>query len=382
MKLIVPDNNDPALLNMVGRLVKRPSQHRISEVYGKPTQNKYLGSGRANIFFDDLAREELVKRVNFFKELGVDYDYAVNGILPRARFLENRDKIIEELEWLESSPIRTITVANYELARLAGKYCPSVKVIVSFFTGIDSEKRLVQWAKLPNVRSVVTDRSLYRNISALKELVKTGREYDTGIRVIANLGCMADCMRTEEHAIIKDLASVNATELRYAACTFFCMKHLLENPDEFLQLPVIRPEDLGLYESIGVEAVKLVDRIQTTPWIEKVVEYYLDGAYDGNILDLTCNFTTFNLESKTNAQVEEIDMMEVIKSKDGVLKYRKMLPELMRISIDQKHNFMACDNTCETCAGCKDTSAVKYDENRRMAVINQLNILESEYLYK
>lgn len=382
MKLIVPDNNDPELLNMVTMLMKRPSQHRIGEVYGKPTKNKYIGSGRANIFFDDLARDELVKRVNVFKEMGIDYDYAVNGILPRARMLENRQKIIEELEWLESSPIRTITVANYELARLAGKYCPSVKITVSFFTGIDSEKRLVQWAKLPNVQSVVTDRSTYRNIPFLKKLVKIGSEYSVGIRVIANLGCMADCMRTEEHAIIKDLASVNASELHYAACTFYCMKHLLENPDEFLQLPIIRPEDLSVYENIGIEAVKLVDRTQTTPWIERVVGYYWDGSFEGNILDLTCNFTTFNLERKTNAEVEEIDIAEVIKSRDGVKKYREMLPKLMQVSIDHEHNFMACDNTCKTCAGCSDTSTIKYDKKRRVAVLNQLNKLESEYLYK
>lgn len=382
MKLIVPDNNDQKLLDMISSLIKRQSPHIIGEAYGKPTKNQYLGSGRANIFFDDLPRDETIRRVNAFQKMGIDYNYAVNGILPRTRILANREKIIEELKWLESSPIRIVTVANYELAQMAMNYCPSVNVTVSTFTGIDSEKRLLQWAKLPNVKAAVVDVSVYRNIPLLKKLVEMGRKHNLAIKVIANLGCMSDCMRTEEHAIIKDLASVNASELHYAPCTFYCLKHLLENPDELLRLPLIRPEDLNVYESIGIEGVKLVDRAQPTTWIERVVECYLDGCFGGNILDLTCNITTFNSGRMTNAQVEEIDIAEIIKSRAGVLKYREMLPELMQVSIDHSYNFLSCDNTCDTCKGCSDTSAVKYDKKRRAKVLQQLMQLENEYLFK
>ena len=382
MKLIIPDNNDPNLLDMVSRLMKRRSQYIIREVYGKPTINNYLGSGRTNLFFDDLSRNETIRRITGFKELGIDYNYAINGLLPRSRILSNRVNVVEELKWIESSSIKTITVANYELARLAATYCPDVAITVSFFAGINSEERLVQWSGLPNVTTVIVDRSTYRNIALLGKLVKTGRKYDVGIRVIANLGCMSDCIRTEEHALIKDLASVNASGLHYAPCTFYCMKRLLENPEEFLQLPIIRPEDLSIYEKIGIEGVKLVDRVQTTPWIERVVGYYLDGSFDGNILDLTCNFTTFNLEGKTNAQVEEIDIAEIIKSREGVLKYREILPELIQVSIDPSFNFLACDNTCDICEVCNNTSAIKYDQKRRVEVLKQLTQLETEYLFK
>jgi hypothetical protein len=54
MKIVIPDNIDPDMPVAVNRLVARPSNHRIGEIYGKPTKNTVIGSGRANMFFEDL----------------------------------------------------------------------------------------------------------------------------------------------------------------------------------------------------------------------------------------------------------------------------------------------------------------------------------------
>jgi len=159
------------------------------------------------------------------------------------------------------------------------------------------------------------------------------------------------------------------------------MRYLLENPEKFLHLPLIRPENLDAYDKIGIEIIKLVDRVQTTEWIERVVGYYLQGSYDGNILDLTCNFSRFNLKKHSNAEVAGIDMAKTMQSKKGVLGYREMLPELLKVSIDHSHDLLSCSNKCDNCSGCKNPSAVKYDEARRSTVLKQLDRLEEEYLF-
>ena len=382
MKLIVPDNNDPLLFNVIKDLITKKSRHEIWEIYWKPTKNKTMGSGRAKVFFDDLNEKETIERVLRFKEMWIEYDYALNGILPRARITENREYIIEELKRLESSPINKITVANYELVKLAEKYAPNLAVAISFFTGVDNIRNFDQRAQLPNVKEINTDVSTYRNIPLLEKLVKRGKELWTDVRVIANLGCMADCIRKEEHAIMKDMASINRENLHYAPCTFFCMKYNLEHPEEILKMPLIRPEDLERYEEIGISAVKIVDRVQKSSWIEKVVWYYLDGKYDGNILDLTCTYTRIWLEEHTNEQVNAIDIDTVIASRENVLKYRDKLPELMNVSIDHDYNFLKCNNVCNYCNWCQDISAVKYDVKRRKKVLEQLNELERKYLFK
>lgn len=381
MKLEIPDNNDPVLIKAIEELTKKPSNHIIAEIYGKPTKNQFMGSGRTNIFFDDMSQKNLTKRVHVFKRLHIDYNYALNGIIPRTRILENRNKIIEELKWLERSPIKIITITNYELAKLAKKYCPGVKIVVSFFAGVDNKEKIRQWAKIPNIKTIITASSTYRNVKLLKELVDFAEGYGIEIGIIANLGCMGNCARKEEHAIIKDMASIDSSSLHYAPCTFYCMKYLLENPEKFLQLPLVRPEDLKIYEKAGVKLVKLVDRSQTTQWIKKIVGYYLAGSYQGNILDLTCNYTTLNLKKHSNAQVAKIRISKIIKSKKAVLDYREKLPELLDIKIDHSYNLLACNNICDNCSGCQNVFGVKYNKERRKIVLGQLDKLESEYLF-
>ena len=383
MKLIVPDNNDPNLINIYRDLLNIESKHTINSIYGKPTQSKYFGSGRANVLFDNISRSSTIERIVGYQKLNIDYEYAMNGILPNARNLNKRRNIIEELLWLESTPIEKLIVANYELAQLALKYAPSLKIIISSYAAIDNKVKLIQWSKLKNVHMVVLDRTIYRDLDALSSITKEARELGILTCVVANLGCMTNCIRTEEHAIIKDIASNNRDSLHYAPCTFFCLKYLLENLDEFVKLPIYRPEDLDKLDDIGVNFVKLVDRTQTSEWISEVVKHYLTGHYFGNILELTCNFTRENVKEMTNEEVASIDMNDIISEREKVVNYRKILPELIKVNIDKNFSFVNCNKICEECIEeCIYTSSVIFDPKRREIVLKQLNFLENEYLFK
>jgi collagenase-like PrtC family protease len=381
MRLVVPDNNKDDIVNAMDRLSSRRSTHRLSGIYGKSTINRHIGSGRANLSHLQT-RTDAEQRARKFQELGLAYEYSLNDVLPSARELKNRSAVIEELEWLEQSSFSLATAANYELMRLMARYCPSIAVSVSFFMGVDNITRLNQLLMLPNVRVINTDRSTYRNLPLLERMVKRAAEHRVGIRVIANLGCMSDCIRTEEHAMIKSMASKDRLGLHYAPCTFYCMRYLLKYPEKFLQLSIIRPEDLARYDDIGIDSVKLVDRTQTTSWIKRVVEHYLDGEFAGNILDLTCNFTTFELPSITNEEVEQMDMDKVIEDADKVMEYRHLLPMLMGVVIRPDFDFLSCDGGCTSCGECLDISHVSFDSQRRKIVLSQLDMLEKQYLFR
>ena len=382
MKLLVPDNGDPDLVKIISELVKKRSKHHIGEIYGKPTSNIVVGSGRANVLFEDISKSEMIRRVKNFQDLGIMYNYTLNGILPRARVIENRGKIIEELEWVESSPITRVTVANYELAKLANKYSPNVDLCISIFADINNKELIKQWSKLQNVKVINLGMSTFRNIPLLKELVDYGKKEGVDMSVTPNLGCMTNCIRKEEHAIIKDMASIDMEPLHYGACTFYCRKLLLENPVEFLKLPIIRPEDIEVYERIGIVSAKLVDRTQKTKWIKDIVEHYMDGSYNGNILDLTCNFASHQIDEISDEEVEKVDIKEVIQTREGVFDYKERLPRMMNVEISHDYDFLGCNNTCNICNGCEDPSKVIYDKKRVKKVLGQLKELEELYLFK
>jgi len=52
------------------------------------------------------------------------------------------------------------------------------------------------------------------------------------------------------------------------------------------QLPVLPPEDLSLYEEMGYDRFKVVERDLPTPVMVSRVRAYAERRYDGNLLDL------------------------------------------------------------------------------------------------
>lgn len=83
----------------------------------------------------------------------------------------------------------------------------------------------------------------------------------------------------------------------------------------------------------------------------------------------------------SNQEVKKIDLEKIMKSRDEMIQYREILPELMDVSIDKDYNMLGCNNDCASCQGCKDVSAVKYDKERRKIVLAQLEKLEKEYFF-
>lgn len=53
-----------------------------------------------------------------------------------------------------------------------------------------------------------------------------------------------------------------------------------------IKMNFIRPEDLKLYNTIGINHFKITGRTGSTDYILKVARAYADGYLDGNVLEL------------------------------------------------------------------------------------------------
>lgn len=48
----------------------------------------------------------------------------------------------------------------------------------------------------------------------------------------------------------------------------------------------IRPEDLHVYEALGFDEFKIIDRSRSTAWLLRAARAYADRRYEGNLLDI------------------------------------------------------------------------------------------------
>jgi len=66
----------------------------------------------------------------------------------------------------------------------------------------------------------------------------------------------------------------------------WCQKIRENNPIEFLNACWIRPEDVELYEKLGVDIIKIAGRGQKTPYLKKVTNSYMNRKSPRNVMEL------------------------------------------------------------------------------------------------
>lgn len=74
--------------------------------------------------------------------------------------------------------------------------------------------------------------------------------------------------------------------------TYSCSYIKNSSVEEYLKMPWIRPEDIKIYEEIGVDYFKIIgrERVQKMDLL-KMLQYYCMRQYEGNLLELIYGFS-------------------------------------------------------------------------------------------
>jgi hypothetical protein len=107
------------------------------------------------------------------------------------------------------------------------------------------------------------------------------------LALIANVGCIYDCPNSQTHAnSIAHCGARGETKLFADSFMFFCFGKRLSSPEEVVKIRWIRPEDVGHYEDIGIDVLKIIDRYTNTETLSERVNAYCQRSYDGNLIML------------------------------------------------------------------------------------------------
>lgn len=175
---------------------------------------------------------------------------------------------------------------------------------------------------------LVPDRALNRDMTALENVSQEVRKAypDMQLILMANEGCLYQCPFKPAHDAHISLVNEELCPERTFAINrdFGCVRRLLSDPGSMLASPFIRPEDTHRYEHVA-DGIKLCGRNRGTTFLKRVVSAYIEGRYDGNILDL-------------------MDAM-------GDLNDRVNIPN-QDLPGEFHQRVTACDKLCATCGWC------------------------------
>jgi collagenase-like PrtC family protease len=259
----------------------------VSEVYGK-MPGDVVGGGRASVIFNKVPESRVREHIRRIRERGLRFNYLLN-----ATCIDNLEltkggyrRIRSFIDRLCNYGVDTVTLGLPFLAAVVKKNYPQLRVGVTTNVMVDNLDRVRYWEEFGADQITLSYSDVNRDFPELKRIARHAR---CEIQLICNLFCRRHCpfqmLHSNFHSHASQLRHVNAGFPVDFYC-LFCMARVFSEPLEIVRSCWIRPEDLRVYEEIGIERFKLTERGMNTADLARIVAAYTRRRYDGNLADL------------------------------------------------------------------------------------------------
>jgi collagenase-like PrtC family protease len=377
MKYSVACNWDPVLLD---RLSKESAS--VDSLFGQITDDPF-GGGRGSFLAPKGNRDEAAKFIAEARRRGFHFNYLLNGAcqdnLEMTR--EGNRSLFDHIEWVASTGADKVTVTLPIILVWLKRHFPEFQVVVSSWARVANVKRAKYWENI-GADEIILGEYATRDFASLQAM---RRALNCRLEVIANPSCLYMCYLDTNHINMMSHAAQGghvSGGFVLDHCQVYCQRLKLAQPDELIKARWVRPEDVGDYEKIGIDSLKLLERFRNTESLMQVVRAYEDRRFDGNFVELLTlprrnAYNQPNLEYLIKPDLVNIDLMlemadifgysfsDVIqidnRALDGFAEYFK--------THDCYHS------SCEECGYCKRWAekTVQVDEEKRQAILERFD---------
>jgi len=280
MKLLVPTNWDPDLILPLGKL------EADVQIYGVlPTS--MIGSGGTGPDNVRMMANQVEEYIEQAHSAGLKFDYLLNA--PSMGNMEWDEKthrqLLIHLNWIASIGADSVTVTIPYLVELIKRQFPQLQVRVSTIAHVNSVARAKLFESL-GADSITLDININRSFGALKAIRNTvGCE----LTVLMNNLCLYQCPYEYYHHDGLGHASQNYNPLRGSYvdyCVLRCTLDRLRDVSQVVKCRWVRPEDIHIYEDIGIDMFKISSRAMPTEKILRAAKAYSSRHYQGNLYDI------------------------------------------------------------------------------------------------
>ncbi len=312
---------------------------RITETYGQLTADASFGSCRHSEYLPFVDQKVLEAYVRYCKDRKITFNYILNAAVTLNEELTKAgfQKIKSFVKMLEDMGIEYITVTLPSMMEIVRYVAPSLKIKASTVCRIDSPKKAKFFEEL-GIGRIVLDEDIYRKPNILKSIRKV---YSGELEVIINSFCIKDCPYKIFHYNTISLSHRMQDHESYYP--YKCRRQHLDG-EELIKQNWIRPEDLKYYYDIGIRFFKVQGRqlvLDGDPI--RAIRYYMDEAYDGNLVKL------LELFAPSHELSIGVDMDN--KKLDGYVEWFFKNPSL-------------CHGDCESCKHCLHFAHQSIGENK------------------
>jgi len=280
MQFSVATNFDDALIEGL-------KDYPVREVYGKLPRDA-VGGGRSSYMLAPLSKRRLAEHVHRVKASGMRFNYLLNAACMDNKEItrQGQRQIRKLLDWICEIGAEAVTVANPLLLKLIKQHYAQLYVRISVFAAIDHLRKAKFWEALGADELCLDSLTVNRDFEALRSLRGA---LSCDLELLANNNCLMSCPMSQTHMNLLAMSSQAGHKsggFVVDYCMLECSKMKLQDPVNYIRSDWIRPEDLHIYEAMGYDRFKLVERNLPTSVMLRRVKAYATRHFEGNLLDL------------------------------------------------------------------------------------------------
>lgn len=294
MKLLVPTNWDPDLILPLSRLEANV------QLYGVLPTSMIGSGGRGpdNIYMVENQAEGYIEQAH---SAGLKFDYILNApSMSNMEWDENtHQELLEHLRWITNIGVDSVTVTIPYLIELIKRQFPHLKVRVSTIAHVSSVARAKSFESL-GADSITLDINVNRDFTVLKAIRNA---VNCELTILLNNLCLYQCPYEYYHHDSLGHASQSYNPLKghyEDYCVLRCTLDRLCDTSQIIKCRWVRPEDIHVYEEIGIDMFKTSGRSMSTERILNAATAYSSRHYQGNLYDIL-NVITPKIEFSNSA---------------------------------------------------------------------------------
>jgi collagenase-like PrtC family protease len=249
VKLMLPTNWDPAL-------VSRISPFAPEYIYGSLPAEATL---RPAFVLSEASEDDIALHIAEAARHAIRFIYVMNATcLGNKEYSENgRGELLQRLEWVAEVGAAGVVTANPFLMELVRRHFPSLELHISVLASVDDPRKATFFEDL-GASVIHLDPQVnrdFRRLGAIRKSVKCR------LSLVVNEGCLLSCPIRQYHSNMISHSGESIADRYYVDyCYYQCSLKKVGDAAEYLRSPWVRPEDLGVYEDLGIDLFKIAGR--------------------------------------------------------------------------------------------------------------------------
>jgi len=308
----------------------------VAEVYGKLRED-FMGGGKSSMAQAQPSKKLVRETIATAHRKGIEVNYLLNTTcIGNLEFTARGYRQVRKtFDWLSSIGVDTVTVALPFILQIAKRHYPHIKVNISTQADVDSLEKAKYWEELGADMITLSHVGMNRNFAEIKRITDHCK---CGTQLIANMFCKRGCPYVTLHGNFNAHAYQSwAKTNRYNIDYYFmsCVAHSFSDPLSVIKSNWIRPEDLTLYEQLGIKRFKLAERGLKSDALAAMIEAYRSGSYDGNLIDIIPSMSKYVFAEKRYFRRTMQELMRI--SFINVFRLSKLIKKLEEIKQNESY---------------------------------------------